>query len=164
QAELFAGGKDEADRQLSLLVDRLASRLGSDAVLHAQLTADPLPERAARLRSTKYEVRSTKGKPGKTGSSFVLLPWSFSSRPLFPRPPLVLDAVSVVPDGPPITFHYQGQQHRVAFHWGPERIETGWFRGASVRRDYYRVQTEDGLRFCFFRRLDDDKWCLHGEY
>src|SRR4029453_11459251 len=78
QAELFAGGKDEADRQLSLLVDRLASRLGSDAVLHAQLTADPLPERAARLRSTKYEVRSTKGKPGKTGSSFVLRPWSFS--------------------------------------------------------------------------------------
>ena len=76
-------------------------------------------------------------------------------RPLFLRPPLPLDVVSVVPDGPPITFRLQGQLHRVAAHWGPERIETGWWRGASVRRDYYRVQTEEGLRFWLFRRLDD---------
>jgi protein ImuB len=85
-------------------------------------------------------------------------------RPLFLRPPLALDVVSVVPDGPPITFRFQGRLYRIAHHWGPERIETGWWRGGSVRRDYYRVQTEDGLRFWLFRRIEDGKWHLHGEF
>ena len=51
----------------------------------------------------------------------------------------------------------------MAWHWGPERIETGWWRGASVRRDYYRVQTEESLRFWLFRNLADDRWYLHGD-
>ena len=29
-------------------------------------------------------------------------------------------------------------------HWGPERIETLWWRGPSVRRDYYRIAVESG--------------------
>jgi protein ImuB len=170
QGELFAGGQDEADRQLALLIDRLASRLGPEAVLRPQLTADPLPEKSSKYVSTmqtgKFKVQGSRFKVRKTGSTLNFEPGTLNScfRPLVLRPPLVLDVVSVVPDGPPITFCYRGQQHRVAFHWGPERIETGWYRGASVRRDYYRVQTEEGLRFWLFRRLDDDAWCLHGEF
>ena len=167
QGELFAGGQDEADRQRALLIDRLTSRLGPDAVLRPELTADPLPERAAALRRTKYEVirtKKSKARAKSPSSSLVLRPSSFAFRPLFLRPPLELDVVSVVPDGPPVTFRYGGKLHRVAWHWGPERIETGWYRGASVRRDYYRVQTDEGLRFWLFRRLDDEKWCLHGEF
>ena len=34
----------------------------------------------------------------------------------------------VVPDGPPIQFSRFGRRHDVARHWGPERIETGWWR------------------------------------
>jgi protein ImuB len=157
QAQLFAGGQDEASRQLALLIDRLTSRLGPEAVLRPQLTADPLPERAVRK---EFKVQSSTFKVRRTTSSTL----NSCFRPLFLRPPLVLDVVSIVPDGPPITFHYAGQWHRVAHWWGPERIETGWYRGASVRRDYYRVQTEEGLRFWLFRRLDDDAWCLHGEF
>ena len=36
---------------------------------------------------------------------------------------------------------------------GPERIETLWWRGPSVRRDYYRVATESGRHLWMFRRL-----------
>jgi protein ImuB len=189
QAELFAGGRDEADRQLALLIDRLASRLGPEAVLRPQLTADPLPERAVRrvriaecgLRSKKrvqaprghpgFRVRRAGGRSSEVGGQETDVPphSAFRAphscfRPLFLLPPLALDVVSIVPDGPPITFHYAGQWHRVAHWWGPERIETGWYRGASVRRDYYRVQTAEDLRFWLFRRLGDDVWYLHGEF
>lgn len=37
---------------------------------------------------------------------------------------------------------------------GPaERIESGWWDGADVRRDYYRIETRDGLRGWAFRDL-----------
>jgi protein ImuB len=171
QAELFAGGRDEADRQLALLIDRLASRLGSEAVLHPQLTSDPLPERASqrlevrRMRNSEFGMRNKKRNRG-SGFSYSALrtPHSALHRPLFLRQPLPLDAVSVVPDGPPINFRFQGRLHHVAHHWGPERIETGWFRGTSVRRDYYRVLTDEGLRFWLFRQLGDGKWHLHGQF
>jgi protein ImuB len=181
QGQLFAGGQDEADRQLGLLIDRLASRLGPDAVLCPQLTSDPLPERAVSQRSgvrgQESRGRQAEGKRGARNSERrtktrdqlfseprTLAPESALFRPLFLRPPVVLEVTAVVPDGPPVTFRYQGRQHRVAFHWGPERIETGWWRGASIRRDYYRVQTDEGLRFWLFRRLDDERWCLHGSF
>jgi protein ImuB len=168
QGELFAGGEHEAQRQLALLIDRCSSRLGTRAVLRPELTADPLPERGARYRSTKYEGQRTKGtgrrtkEKGKEGdrfiSSFVLRPLSLFS------PPQELQVLSVAPDGPPVSFRWKGKTHEVAGSAGPERIETGWWRGRSVRRDYWRVETASGQRFWLFRQLTNGRWFLHGEY
>ena len=65
---------------------------------------------------------------------------------------------------------------------GPERIETAWWRGPTVRRDYYVVETSDGGRYWIFRRLggsaggsrragaerpaaqDGGAWFLHGMF
>jgi protein ImuB len=55
-----------------------------------------------------------------------------------------------------------GRRERVTQHWGPERIETLWWRGASVRRDYYRIATESDSWLWIFRRLADGRWFLHG--
>jgi protein ImuB len=77
-------------------------------------------------------------------------------------PPVMLEVLSVIPDGPPIRFSFRGHVHRVARYWGPERIETGWWRGPSVRRDYYRVETAEGERFWLFRRLEDGAWGMQG--
>jgi len=49
-------------------------------------------------------------------------------------------------------------------HWGPERIETGWWRGSLTSRDYYRVETASGHRFWIFHNLRDRQWYLHGEF
>jgi protein ImuB len=68
---------------------------------------------------------------------------------------------SVVPEGPPIYFRFAGVRHDVARHWGPERIETGWWRRQRAVRDYYRVETTEGRRFWLFRRRDG-RWFLHG--
>ena len=64
--------------------------------------------------------------------------------------------------GPPLTFSCQGQVHETARHWGPERIETAWWRGRCVRRDYYQLETTAGYRFWIFQNLNDGRWFLHG--
>jgi protein ImuB len=196
QGELFAAGQHEAVRQFALLIDRCSSRLGPDAVLRPQLTADPLPERAVRWmtgvggkgsgfrargsgrgvkaskgRSAKYSILSTqylvrdKKKTLHSPHSAFRTPHSALLRPLFLHsPPLPLDVLSISPNGPPISFRFQGQSLQVAACSGPERIETGWWRGKSIRRDYWRVETTTGQRFWLFRSLDDRQWHLHGEY
>ena len=52
----------------------------------------------------------------------------------------------------------------MAHCWGPERIETGWWMGRHVRRDYFRVETSAGLRFWLFRQAGEDRWFLHGVF
>lgn len=46
---------------------------------------------------------------------------------------------------------------------GPERIETGWWDGGDIRRDYYRVKTRHGQDAWAFRPCDDEgEFMLHG--
>ncbi len=78
-------------------------------------------------------------------------------------PPEPIEVVAKFPDGPPARFYYHGEQ-RLANCWGPERLEIAWWRGTSVRRDYYRVETESASHFWLFRRLNDGKWFLHGSF
>ena len=119
----------------------------------------------ARRRSAKHKSpRATDHSPP---SSTLHHP---SSLPTRDRPlrlltaPIYIHATSVVPDGPPIRFPWRGREHRVARWWGPERIETGWWRGPHVRRDYYRVDTTSGERFWLFRERTDGEWFVHGVF
>jgi protein ImuB len=75
-----------------------------------------------------------------------------------------LVVTSVAPEGPPARFRLAGTDHWIAHAWGPERIETGWWRGRCVRRDYYQVETGTGERFWLFRELHSGAWFLHGEF
>jgi protein ImuB len=72
--------------------------------------------------------------------------------------------MSVVPGGPPLRFEWNKENYVVAHYWGPERIETGWWRGCDVARDYYLVETAEGKRFWLFRRRSDEHWFLHGSF
>ena len=46
---------------------------------------------------------------------------------------------------------------------GPERIESGWWDGGDMRRDYYVVQTREGQRaWAFLVPGSNDGWMLHG--
>ncbi len=70
----------------------------------------------------------------------------------------------VEPDGPPQFVWMNQHRERIVGLVGPERIETLWWRGPSVRRDYYRMATESGGHLWMFRQLDDGKWFVHGEF
>lgn len=151
QRQLFNDDNDTR-RELALLVDRLSCRLGREAVVRAALVPDAQPEFAYRYEPLAgSSQRSRKELPGAP------------HRPLLVEPrPVPLEVVSVVPDGPPIQVRLQGRDHRVAESWGPERIQTGWWRGGYIRRDYYRVVTTEGNRFWIFRRRGE--WFLHGVF
>jgi len=44
-------------------------------------------------------------------------------------------------------------EHGVQILMGPERIESGWWDGADVRRDYYLVQTRAGQQGWAYRTV-----------
>ena len=158
QQQLFADAEPLADSaRLGLLIDRLAGRLGAEAVVQTTLRHDAQPEFAFRekplIGSGKLRKATSPAVPG------VL------DRPprLLPRP-LAIDVLATVPDGPPRRFQSGHLQHDIARYWGPERIETGWWRKQMVERDYYRVETTCGRRMWLFRRRRDSQWFLHAYF
>jgi protein ImuB len=69
------------------------------------------------------------------------------------RPELV-EAIAEVPDGPPVRFRWRYVLHEVAHAEGPERIAMEWWRdrsGLVLMRDYFRVESHEGLRVWIFR-------------
>jgi protein ImuB len=188
QQEMFAADRSRDDaRQLASLVDRLSNRLGSRAVVRPWLLASAQPEfacqyaplaglaaRRARGRRGGSKIRTrARVRPGDDqnsrddqhtgGEQTNILP--AGDRPChLERKPRSLAVVSVAPEGPPMQFRLSGQDERVVRVWGPERIETGWWRGRLVRRDYYQVETATGQRYWLFRQLNSGAWFLHGEF
>jgi len=190
QRELFAGAAGVAaqrigddSRALALLIDRLSNRLGREAVVRARLLPDVQPEfawryepaiantergtRNAERRNKRRVLRNIEIAPhrGTRAAGRLSVPRLSLSRPLclFPQP-LSLVVVSIVPDGPPLVFTSGGVEWRIERTWGPERIQTGWWRAPSVARDYYRVETAAGQWFWLFRQLIDGRWFLHGVF
>jgi protein ImuB len=153
QQELFDPSRRENRRHVGLLVDRLSNRLGREAVIQALPQAEAQPELAVR-----YEPLAG-ARPSKSKQQFKPL-----RRPLrLEAAPLPIEVLAVAPYGPPSQFHYQCD-YRIAKSWGPERIQTGWWRGRYVQRDYYRVETAEGKRFWIFRELRSGNWFLHGAF
>ncbi|MEA2880715.1 MAG: protein ImuB [Hyphomicrobiales bacterium] len=90
---------------------------------------------------------------------------------LFARPEPV-EAVAEVPDGPPVQFTWRRMRHVVAHAEGPERIAMEWWRnaaGAALTRDYFRVESREGVRVWLFHEWPTDpqrqvRWFVHGVF
>jgi len=152
-------GKIPDEATLAELVDRLANRLGLDAVHGLAPQDSHVPERAVRLApvfSPPGDAQSWQGKP---------------PRPLrlLPRPEPI-EAVAPVPDDPPVLFRWRRLAHRLRRADGPERIAGEWWRRGGdgfELRDYYRVEDEAGRRFWLYRAglyrpTAPPRWFLHG--
>ncbi len=124
---------------------------------------------ADTLKKQARQDELARERAGVRGASAV---WpSAGERPirLFARPQPI-DVTAALPDAPPVLFRWRRVLHRIVRAEGPERIEPEWWRNASENaetRDYYRVESEAGLRFWVFRegiyggaRLP--RWYLHG--
>jgi protein ImuB len=56
---------------------------------------------------------------------------------------------------------HQGQELTLVS--GPERIQSGWWDGGEVARDYYVARTADGAQWWIFRECTPDRrWFVHG--
>jgi protein ImuB len=47
---------------------------------------------------------------------------------------------------------------------GPERIESGWWDGRGVARDYYIARQVHGARWWIFQERHTQEWYLHGVF
>jgi protein ImuB len=128
--------------------------------------------RPAKTMSARAEPPATAGAPVVAGPAApanaeqaglaTLVPGDRPLR-LEPRPRRLIGA-SVAPEGPPVQFRLAGIDQQVVRYWGPERIETSWWRGCCVRRDYYQAEMASGDRYWLFRELTSGHWFLHGYF
>jgi len=131
-----AGRDGEAGAQL---FERLRARLGEDAVRTLELHADHRPEQA--WGQTTMIGRAMPALNHR-GLSPVRPLWLFSS----PRP-LGADPVAA----------------EVRLVSGPERIETGWWDGDDVGRDYFVGRNATGEELWLYRDRGGE-WFAHGVF
>lgn len=156
QRTLFDGDRRDDPHALALLINRLASRLGVERVTRVAKRQSVDPRRAyALMPATDFAAEAFVLTPLQTQKA-RRLPLRMT-----PEPEPVM--VETNPHGEPVALCFFGR-HDVARLWGPERIETGWWRGRSVRRDAWWVELDDGARLwlhCDWRRRE---WILAGRF
>jgi protein ImuB len=120
------------------LVERLRSRLGTEAVCSIADRAEHRPERAVAVV-----------EPGVPPMKL-----DFGERPFWLlESPKSLREVGAVP-------HHEGPLELLA---GPERIESGWWDGDDVARDYFVARTRnEALVWIYRERRGEGGWYLHG--
>lgn len=175
QGDLFQPAVDRRQEALGELVDRLAARLGYAAILRPRLVDDHQPELAFRNvcvaeaglaglgapPNRSVAARDAPGEPGAIGPGGAALGRMRRPARLLSSPWLI-PAITTARGGAPEWFELEGRGRVVRRAWGPERIETGWWRGADVRRDYFRVETEDGAQAWIFHDASRRQWFVHG--
>jgi protein ImuB len=176
QQEMFAEKTRVESHHLSGLIDQLSNRLGHTRVARVRLVPEAQPELAchyAPLVSGRVGWDGAR-KKCRVGRAQRVPPerfrWDSPTRcagapSAHPTRPLRLltEPLRLVNDiDSPFTF--AGRQHRIVRRIGPERIETGWWRGHTIARDYYRAETSTGCWYWIFRRLPRGPWFLHGVF
>ncbi|AGY92306.1 hypothetical protein SPICUR_06710 [Spiribacter curvatus] len=124
------------------LIETFDSRLGEERVCMVKPLAEHRPERAWCYQRPDTTIRPLTLPAQPTRPTWLLdhpLPLrSPRGRPEYDDAPLLLEA-------------------------GPERIETGWWDGLDITRDYYHARTAQGRRIWIFRdRRGQRDWYLHG--
>ena len=132
------------------LFDRLRARLGEDAVTHVALRAEHRPERAS---GTGVRLDSFFSRSGKDIARKI------ESDPSFPPRPVWLLSE-------PAQLGHALEAQPWVLRDGPERIESGWWDGADVRRDYFVAEAPRGETVWIYRDhrygIDDGEWFMHG--
>lgn len=115
------------------LVERLGARLGEQALYAVAPHDDHRPECAYRFRRVADGDAAPVARPRQLRPVWLL------------QAPREVDAT------------------RFRFESGPERIESGWWDGDDVVRDYFVARADDGARAWLFReRAAPYRWFLHG--
>ncbi|HVW67860.1 MAG TPA: DNA polymerase Y family protein [Steroidobacteraceae bacterium] len=138
------------------LIERLRARLGPEAVYGLRVLPGHRPENAWGIAEpaaghlpgavTRRAMPGGRSTPG--GRSFARPLW------LLPAPRLLRER-----DGLP------RRRGPLLLHGEPERLETGWWDGGDIARDYYTATDLHGVRLWIFREREvPHRWFLHGVF
>jgi protein ImuB len=141
------------------LIERLRARLGHEAVYGLQTLAGHRPENSWGLREPAAVNNSrTAGDSGFRLTQAVppAPPWPAFRRPLWLlQAPQQLEEIDGMPR----------RRGTLRFFGDVERIETGWWDGGDIGRDYYTVFDIYGVQLWIFReRAEPHRWFLHGMF
>ena len=140
---LFDASRSATDG-MPQLVERLRARLGEDAAYSVCLVPEHRPEAAWRKQPAASGSRTDAAEPDEPSANRPL--WMLAE-------PRQLETRAGRP-------RFEGELTLVS---GPERIETGWWDGRDVARDYYVVVNGSGMRLWIYRdRRPPRRWYLHG--
>jgi protein ImuB len=143
--------------EMPALVEHLRARLGAAAVYGIRGVSEHRPEQAWRVAEPELGLAIPPASMTRPAGAVAPAPFE---RPLWllaqPEP---LDQQCGRP-------RRQGALELLA---GPERIESGWWDGADVTRDYYVALDSRGSRLWIFRESPDEgakerRWYLHGVF
>ncbi len=134
------------------LRERLRARLGDRAVHQLDSTTDPRPERAQAIAGmSAASCGSALARDAFQAGSITSKASRASGHEPHPRPTWLLER--------PIPL--RGPAPRILA--GPERLETGWWDGGEVCRDYYVVETSLGQHaWAFCAAGEQSGWMLQG--
>jgi protein ImuB len=151
--ELWQPGEHGGDArgQAPEFLQSLMARLGERAVYGLALVPGHRPE---------HQSRSVWPQLHGNASTDPHRP-DYRSRPLgLLSPPQPLQACADTQGHIRCLLH-QGQSLQLVT--GPERIETGWWDGGDITRDYYIARAAEGALWWVFRECDEARrWYVHG--
>jgi len=142
------GGLGNAGRDSAAqMIERLRARLGDDAVYGVSPIAEHRPEAASR-RVHELRRAAAPAVAGKGGDESA------------PRPVWLL--------GEPLLLSGREDscslRRGLTLEQGPERIESGWWDGKGIARDYYVARRAHGARIWVFQERQSKRWYLHGVF
>jgi protein ImuB len=151
-ADLFARDRRRG-AAVPQLIERLRARLGAEAVHGLCLVPEHRPERSGDIHLFSETGGAT--LPARRRLRPLSREWPHLLRPVW----LLAEPRPLEGGDPP---RYEGP---LEIEEGPERIESGWWDGRDVRRDYYVARTPAGARVWIFReRRAQGGWFLHGVF
>lgn len=146
-ADLF--GDPAAGKDAALLLARLQARLGQKGVYRLSAHADHRPEAAWRICEASAEPQHGE----------VRRPTPALAGGTPPAPAERLRPLWLLPTPKPVS------ATRFTLLGDAERIETGWWDGHPVRRDYYLARDEHQVLCWIFHPLDaPERWFVHGYF
>lgn len=164
----LAGDISGGEEDIALFADRIAARLGTDAVQKSVLVESHLPERAVAALPFATTVGASMVARAVSAPRPVAVP----ERPirLLSHPEQIEVMAAEIPEGPPARFRWRRALYDVVRSEGPERIAPEWWReGAdAATRDYFRVEDGAGRRYWLFRQgfygagENAPRWFLQG--
>jgi protein ImuB len=172
--------RDEAAK----LIDGLTARLGRNQVLGLSLLQDPIPERQTKSKpltgmrndgsqqSTERKLRKKPIEDYQSTRSVVAGNEGAWTRPTqLLGNPLVIDvqcdSLGMPTQARLATEPNKSSSSTAATQWivqsiGPERIESSWWSGPTLRRNYFRVALDSGTWWWIYQDLGTKQWFLHG--